>query len=96
MKSLFVSMPIKGKTDDEVREEVGTCLAWAQDIVGEPLKTVDLECPWPDCSETYAFGFMTMLMSLCDYVCFAGDWVDDFNCRMQFEIAKEHNLNILF
>ena len=95
MKSLFVSVPMEGRTEEEIRADMEKCRELAEQIVGEPLEVTDSICPWRDKPVVYALGYGVIAMSLSDYVCFASGWEDYKGCRIEREIAERYSLNII-
>lgn len=41
MKKLFISQPMKGKTDEEILEERQKAIKSAEKMVGEPVEVID-------------------------------------------------------
>lgn len=41
MKKLFISQPMKGKTDEEILKERETAIKEAEQLIGEPVEIID-------------------------------------------------------
>lgn len=41
MKKLFISQPMRGKTDEEIKEERAKAIEKASELVGEPVEVID-------------------------------------------------------
>lgn len=41
MKKLFISQPMRGKTDDEILAERSNAIQAAKDSLGEPVEVID-------------------------------------------------------
>ena len=41
MKKLFISQPMRGKTDEEIKAERAKAIEAASELVGEPVEVID-------------------------------------------------------
>ena len=41
MKKLFISQPMRGKTDEEIKAERAKAVEAASELVGEPVEVID-------------------------------------------------------
>lgn len=92
MKKLFISQPMRGKTDDQILKERKTAVTTAESIVGEPVKIIDsfvTETGTPLEYLSKSIGFLAQA----DIAYFASGWKDARGCKIEHECAVEYGID---
>lgn len=97
MKKLFVSIPMNGKDNIEVKKGLDACHKSSQSIVKEDLELIDSWLPEkPDESNHIWYLAKSLeLLSTADYVYFAEGWRDFRGCRIEHLCAEEYGMQII-
>lgn len=96
MKKLFVSQPMRRKTDEEilkVREEIRIK---AEKIIGEPVELLPsfFEDFNPVGNIPVAYlGKSISLLAIADIVYFGEGWKEARGCKIEHEVAKEYGID---
>lgn len=95
MKKLFISQPMKGKSDEEILAERETAIKKAEEIVGEPVEVIDsfIENAPEDARPLWFLGKSLELLSTSDVAYFAPGWKDARGCKIEHECAKEYGID---
>jgi len=94
MKKLFISQPMKGKTEDEILKERAKAIAEAERLLGEsvePLKTYFGKEYRP----LEFLGKSIMYLAHADAAYFASGWQDARGCRIEHTCAAEYGVLIV-
>lgn len=97
MKKLFISQPMKDKTDEEIMEERTKAVDKAKEILGEEVEIVDIffkDCPH-DAKPLWFLGKSLELLSTSDIVYFAPGWKDYRGCKIEHECAVAYGITIV-
>lgn len=97
MKKLFISQPMKDKTDEEIMEERTKAVDKAKEILGEEVEIVDSffkDCPH-DAKPLWFLGKSLELLSTSDIVYFAPGWKDYRGCKIEHECAVAYGITIV-
>ena len=94
MKKLFISQPMKGKSDEEILAEREKAVAEAQKMVGEPVEVVDsfFQSAPADARPLWFLGKSLELLSTADVVYFADGWQDARGCKIEHLCAVEYGI----
>ena len=92
MKKLFISQPMRGKTDEEILAERKRAIETAEKQVGEPVEVIDtfFQSAPVDAKPLWFLGKSLELLSTADVAYFAAGWKDARGCRIEHECAKEY------
>lgn len=95
MKKLFISQPMRGKSDEEILTERKKAIKAAQELVGEPVKVIDsfFQNAPADARPLLFLGKSLELLSTADVVYFAEGWQDARGCRIEHECAVEYDID---
>ena len=98
MKKLFISQPMKDKTDDEILEVRNAAIKEAEELVGEKVEVINsfFQNSPHDARPSYPLwllGKSLELMSTADVVYFAEGWTDARGCRIEHTCAVEYGLD---
>ena len=97
MKKLFISQPMRGKTDEEILRERMIAIDKAQEILGEEVEV--LETFFNDFSaDAKPLEYLARsikFLAKADIVYFAPDWGSARGCRIEHQCAVEYGMNII-
>lgn len=95
MKKLFISQPMKGKSDEEILIEREKAITKAQEMVGEPVEVLDsfFQNAPADARPLWFLGKSLELLSIADVAYFADGWKDARGCRIEHECAVEYGID---
>lgn len=90
---IFISQPMKGRTDEEIMQERNRIMAkWANKSV-EFINSFFCE---PGKNSTDSLGKSISLMGEADLVVFAPGWADARGCSIEHEVAMEYGIQISY
>ena len=95
MKKLFISQPMGGKTDEEIKAERAKAIEAASELVGEPMEVIDsfFEKAPADAKPLWFLGKSLELLAGADIAYFAKGWQDARGCRIEHTCAVEYNID---
>lgn len=95
MKKLFISQPMRGKTDEEILAERKRAIEIAEKQAGEPVEVIDsfFQSAPADAKPLWFLGKSLELLSTADVAYFAAGWKDARGCRIEQECAKEYGID---
>lgn len=97
MKKLFISQPMKDKTDEQILAERKKAIQSAKALVGEDVEVLDSffkDAPH-DARPLWFLGKSLELLSTADVVYFAKDWEKYRGCRIEHTCAVEYGIKCL-
>lgn len=94
MKRLFISQPMKGKTNDEIKAVRSQAIAAAQNILGEEVEVIDsfFEDAPHDAKPLWYLSKSLELLSTADIAYFAEGWGDARGCKIEHQCATEYGI----
>ncbi|HAU85641.1 MAG TPA: hypothetical protein DCW90_09090 [Lachnospiraceae bacterium] len=98
MKKLFISCPMKDKSNAEIIETRNTILERVKLATGEDdLELIDsfFQGAPHDATPLWFLGKSLELLSTADIVAFGPDWDKYRGCKMEHECAKKYGFKIL-
>lgn len=97
MKKLFISQPMRGKTDDEILQGRNEAIVRARNIAKEEIEVIDsfIEKAPVDIKPLWYLGRSIELLAEADYVYFEEGWQDARGCRIEHECAVQYGLTII-
>ena len=99
MKKLFISQPMKGKTDEEILavREKAIASAKAQLSDEEDVEVIDsfFQNAPADARPLWFLGKSLELLSAADVAYFAKGWKDARGCRIEHTCATEYGINVI-
>ena len=97
MKKLFISQPMKDKTDDEILKERENAIKKAEEIIGEPVEVIDsfFQSAPADARPLWFLGKSLELLSTSDAAYFVDGWTDARGCRIEHLCALEYGIDII-
>lgn len=97
MKKLFISQPMRNKTDEEILKEREQAIEIAKNCLDDEIEVVDSffqNAPY-DAKPLWFLGKSIELLSGADIAYFADGWKDARGCRIEHECAKEYGIQII-
>ena len=97
MKKLFISQPMKGKTNEEIEVERAKAIEEAKAVLKEDVEVIDsfFKGAPVDAKPLWFLGKSIELLSQADIVYFAKDWNKYGGCKIEYMCAIEYDLNII-
>lgn len=98
MKKLFISVPMKGRTDEAIKNSIEKMHKIAELKFGEELDVIDTFCviPEPDGANRsiYCLGHSIQKLAEADY--FIGIDYSEFysGCHIEHEVARHYNIKM--
>lgn len=97
MKKLFISQPMNGKSDEEIKKERQDALLQAVAEYGEKVELIDsfFENAPHDAKPLWFLGKSLELLSTADIVYFASGWESARGCKIEHDCAVAYGINII-
>lgn len=97
MKKLFISQPMRGKTDEEIPAERKKAIESAERNLGEPVEVIDsfFQNAPADARPLWFLGKSLELLSTADIAYFAKGWEDARGCRIENQCAIEYGIEVI-
>ena len=97
MKKLFISQPMRGKTDEEILREREKAIASAQKHLGEEVEVIDsfFQNAPAAAKPLWFLGKSLELLSTADVVYFAKGWEEARGCRIENTCAIEYGITVI-
>lgn len=97
MKKLFISQPMRGKTNEEIMAVREKAIESAERELGEKVEVIDSffkDAPI-DANPLWYLAKSLELLSTADVAYFAKDWEEARGCRIENECAIEYGIELL-
>ena len=97
MKKLFISQPMRGKTDEEILKEREKAVASAERYLGEKVEVIDsfFQNAPAEASPLWFLGKSLELLSTADVAYFAPGWEEARGCRIENTCAIEYGITVI-
>lgn len=97
MKKLFISQPMRGKTDEEILKEREIAIEKARDVLGEDVEVIDsfFQSAPVNAKPLWFLGKSLELLSTADIVYFADGWENARGCKIEHECVVEYGIDII-
>ena len=97
MKKLFISQPMKDKTNDEISKEREKAIVAARKYLGEDVEVIDSffkDAPH-DAKPLWFLGKSLELLSTADVAYFAKGWDRARGCKIEHDCAVVYNIGVI-
>ena len=97
MKKLFISQPMRGKTNEEILAVREKAIASAERFLGEKVEVIDSffqDAP-VKAKPLWFLGKSLELLSTADVAYFAKGWEDARGCRIENTCATEYGIDVI-
>lgn len=97
MKKLFISQPMRGKTDEEILKERAEIIEHAKWITGEDLEVLDtfIQDAPADANPLWYLAKSLEFLSMADCAIFAPHWAEFRGCNIEHLCAIEYGIQII-
>ena len=96
MKQVFISQPMMGKTNDEIRKERQETVEKLEQRGFKVIDSIVAITPEAAFNEpVYYLSQSIYLLSQCDYAYFMDGWRTARGCLIEHTIAKEYGITII-
>lgn len=98
MKKLFISQPMRGKTDEEILAVRETAIASAKRELGDDIEVIDSffqNIPEVENKPLWCLGESLKLMAEADVVYFCKDWEKYRGCKIENICAVEYGIPLI-
>ena len=97
MKKLFISQPMKGKTDEEIINERAKAIKETEKLLGSSVEVIDsfFRYATADVKPLNLLGESLQLLSEADVVYFAKGWEEARGCRIENMCAREYGIKTI-
>ena len=97
MKKLFISQPMRGKTDEEILAERNKAIEAVKEILGEDVEVIDsfFQSVPHDVKPLWFLGKSIELLSTADVAYFCSGWTGARGCRIEHLCAGEYGIKII-
>ena len=97
MKKLFISLPMAGKSEEEIRNKMAEYKENAEYLMGEELELIDsfMEADAPEDIKdagVWYLGKSIMMMAEADVVYFGRGWRSARGCVVEYEVAYRYKI----
>lgn len=95
MKKLFISQPMRGKSDEEILKEREEAIKKAKEVCGEEVEVIDsfFQSAQANARPLWFLGKSLELLSTADIAYFAPGWEDARGCKIEHLCAVEYGLD---
>lgn len=97
MKRLFISQPMRGKSDDEILAKRRNAIQAAKDALGEDVELIDSffkDAP-TEVRPLWFLGKSLELLSTADIAYFAPGWNKARGCKIEHQCALEYGIHTI-
>lgn len=97
MKKLFISQPMKGKTDEEILAVRKKAIKSAESMLEEPVEVIDsfFHGAPADAKPLWYLAKSLELLATADVAYFAKGWEDARGCRIENTCAIEYDIDVI-
>ena len=94
MKKLFISQPMRGKSDEEILKEREKAIKSAEKQMDEPVEVIDsfLQSAPADARPLWYLGESLKLLATADVAYFAKGWEKARGCKIEHTCAVEYGI----
>ena len=95
MKKLFISQPMRGKTNEEIYKERNVAIEKASELLGEPVEVIDSffkDAP-VNAKPLWYLGKSLELLAEADVAYFATGWKEARGCIIEHDSAIAYGIN---
>jgi predicted adenine nucleotide alpha hydrolase (AANH) superfamily ATPase len=96
MKKLFISQPMRDKTDEEILAERANAIQAAKDALGEDVEVLDSFFGTSNMSHALEYlGESIKLLAKADIAYFAPGWRKARGCKIEHECAEQYGIHFI-
>lgn len=97
MRKLFISQPMRGKTNEEIISERNKAAEEAKKVVNDDVTIIDsfFQGAPADAKPLWFLGKSLELLSTADVAYFAKDWDKFRGCKIEYEAAMQYGIKVI-
>jgi len=101
MKKLFISQPMRGKSEEEILAERKRILEKAEAALGEPCEVIESYEPSLAGKDenvnkpVWALGYSLSYLAFADVAAFGKGWEDARGCRIEHQVCLDYGIDIV-
>ena len=97
MKKLFISQPMKGKSDEEILAEREKAIQRAKEALHDDVEIIEsfFQGAPADAKPLWYLGESLKLLGTADFAVFAPGWKDYRGCRIEHDAAVAYGIPIV-
>lgn len=97
MKKLFISQPMKDKTDEEILKVREKAIKSAEEKLGEPVEVIDsfFQNAPAEARPLWFLGKSLQMLSMADVAFFAKGWDIARGCKIENTCALEYGIDVI-
>lgn len=97
MKKLFISQPMRNKSDEEILATRSDAIQSAKDALGEEVEVIDsfFQNAPVEAKPLWFLGKSLELLATADIAYFAKDWEDARGCKIEYQCAVEYGIRTI-
>lgn len=97
MKKLFISQPMKGKTDEEILKEREIAINEAEAVLKEPVEVIDsfFQSAPANAKPLWFLGKSLELLSNADIAYFASGWQEARGCKIEHDACVAYGIKTI-
>lgn len=97
MKKLFISQPMKGKSDEKILRERKNAIKSVEKLLGEPVEIIDsfFQSAPVDARPLWFLGKSLELLSTADIAYFTKGWEKARGCKIENTCAIEYGIAVI-
>lgn len=97
MKKLFISQPMKGKSDEEILAEREKAIQRARDAMHDDVEVIDsfIRGAAAENRPLWFLGKSLELLATADVAYFARGWEDARGCKIEHTCALEYGIDVI-
>lgn len=94
MKKLFISQPMRGKTDEEILAVREKAIAKVKELLGEPVEVIDsfIQSAPVDAKPLWYLGESLKFLAEADIAYFAKGWDQAIGCKIEYACAIGYDI----
>ncbi len=98
MKKLFISQPMRGKSDEEILATRQKAVDMAKERLGEDVEVIDsfFQSAPADARPLWFLGKSLELLATADLVFFAAGWQQMRGCRIEHQSAVDYGIETMY
>ena len=97
MKKLFISQPMNGKTNVEIKKEREEAIRCAKEMMSDEVEVIDsvFENAPAESNPLWYLGESLKLLSTANVAFFATGWENARGCKIEHTCAQQYGINII-
>lgn len=94
MKKIFISQPMRNKTDEEIENERNRAIEKVKEIFDDEVEVIDsfFKNAPHDATPLWYLGESVKLLGQADFVYFCKDWNKYRGCIVEHEVCKQYKI----